>query len=85
MQMTGVAYVTKYKDVQRVFHSHFSDMSKQNDATTTKQLNYMLNYLLQNGQMVRGLTMHDTTDGWMSLSIPLYKRFFYDLLLRQAS
>eukprot|EP00978_Attheya_sp_CCMP212_P034637 scaffold146167_cov65-Attheya_sp.AAC.2 len=38
-------------------------MAKQNAATTTKHLNSMLDCLFQNGQMVRGGTMYDTTDG----------------------
>eukprot|EP00978_Attheya_sp_CCMP212_P009408 scaffold22285_cov77-Attheya_sp.AAC.1 len=63
MQTPGVAYVPKDKDVQRVFHSHFSDMSTQNAATTTKHLNSMLDCLFQNGQIVRGGTMYDTADG----------------------
>ena len=63
MQSPDVAYVPEDQDVQRVFHSHFSDMSKQNAATTTKHLQSMLDCLFTNGQMVRGGTMYDTTDG----------------------
>ena len=63
MQLPGVAYVSKYEDVQCVFHSHLFDMSKQNSATNTKQLNSMLDCLFQDGQMVSGGTMFDTTYG----------------------
>eukprot|EP00978_Attheya_sp_CCMP212_P005343 scaffold11944_cov31-Attheya_sp.AAC.2 len=38
-------------------------MSTQNAATTTKHLNSMLDCLFKNGQIVRGGTMYDTTDG----------------------
>ena len=63
MQLPGVAYVPKYEDVQRVFHSHIFDMLKQNSATNTKHLNSMLYCLFQNGQMVRRGKMFDTTYG----------------------
>eukprot|EP00978_Attheya_sp_CCMP212_P013312 scaffold33437_cov68-Attheya_sp.AAC.7 len=64
MQTPGVAYVPKDEDVQCVLHSHFSNMSTQNAATITKHLNSMLDCcLFQNGQIVRGGTMYDTTDG----------------------
>jgi len=63
LQTPGIAYVPNQNDVQRVFHSHFSDMAKQNAATTTLHVNCMLDSLFQNGQMVRGGTIYDTTDG----------------------
>ena len=63
MQLPGVSYVTKDEDVQRVFHSHFSDMLKKNAATTTKQLKSMLDCLFQNDYMVLGGTMYDKIDG----------------------
>ncbi len=48
MQLQGVAYIPKDEDVQHVFHSNFSDMSKQNAATTTtKHLNSMLDCACQ--------------------------------------
>ena len=43
MQLPDVAYVTKYKGLQRVFHSYFYDLLKQNATTTTKHLNSVLN------------------------------------------
>ena len=63
MQLSGVAYVPKDEDMKRVFHSLFYDMSKQNASTTTKHLNYMLDCLFPNGQMVRVVKMYDTKDG----------------------
>ena len=57
MQLQGVVYSPKGEDVQHVLHSHFSDMLKQNAATTTKQLNSILDCLFQNGQMVCVITI----------------------------
>ena len=57
IQLQGAAYSPKGKDVQHVSHSHFSVMLKKNAATTTKQLNSMLDCFFQNGQMVCEVTM----------------------------
>ena len=84
MRMPGVAYVPKYEDVQCVFHSHLFDMSKQNSATNTKQLNSMLDCLFQDGQMVSGGTMFDTTYG-CACQYRCSKAFFYYMLLWQAA
>ena len=61
MQPQGVAYVSKDYDVQRVFHSHFSDMQKQNADTTTEHLNSMLDCLFRSGHMIHGGKMYNTT------------------------
>jgi hypothetical protein len=45
------------------FHSHFSDYSRQDAATTTAHLNVLLDSLEKSGEMGKNGTMFDDTDG----------------------
>jgi hypothetical protein len=50
--------------VQRMeFHSHFSDNSKQDAATTHEHMDHLVNLLFEKGVMKRGSWMLDNTDG----------------------
>ena len=46
-----------------MYFIHIFLVCQKKAATTTKHLKSMLDRLFQNGQMVCGVTMYDTTDG----------------------
>ena len=45
------------------FHSHFSDSSKQNAATTYEHMKTSITHMIENHQLAPGYTIYDTTDG----------------------
>ena len=45
------------------FHSHFSDASKQNAATTFEHMKTSINHMLENHKIAPGYVIYDTTDG----------------------
>jgi hypothetical protein len=45
------------------FHSHFSDLSKQNAATTFEHMKTSITHMLENNIIAPGYIIYDTTDG----------------------
>ena len=50
-------------DLRMVFHSHFSDDSRQDAATTHAHMTVLLNQLKEVGELCVGMTLYDDTDG----------------------
>eukprot|EP00966_Prymnesium_polylepis_P105434 2441600-Prymnesium_polylepis.1 len=50
-------------DLKMVFHSHFSDDSRQDAATTHAHMTVLLNQLKDIGELLSGMTLWDDTDG----------------------
>ena len=50
-------------DLRMTFHSHFSDDSRQDAATTHAHMTVLLEQLKEIGELLEGMTMWDDTDG----------------------